>query len=105
MFHLYNKTTSNQSFDAGTVNNVWNKGAVVPNQDPAIWRKDSCGAFIKRSDYGDCNSQFGWEIDHIQPVAHDGSDYLFNLQPLQWANNRHKSDNWPKWECKMKAVA
>lgn len=26
---------------------VWNKGQVVPSSDPAIWRKDQCGAFIK----------------------------------------------------------
>src|SRR6478609_8443798 len=97
MFHLYNTTTLNESFNTGIVNAVWNKGTIVPGKDPAILRKDSCGAFIKRSDYGNCNSQFGWEIDHHQPVARGGSDHLFNLQPLQWQNNRYKSDNWPHW--------
>ena len=42
--------------------------------------------------------KYGWKIDHIKPVAKGGTDDLNNLQPLQWANNRHKSDNYPNWD-------
>lgn len=31
---------------------IWNKGQVVPGYDPAVWRKDQCGAFIKWDMYG-----------------------------------------------------
>lgn len=72
-----------------TVNTVWSKGAVVPGNDPAVWRKDDCGAWINRGKYGDRNNQYGWEVDHISP---GGSDALSNLRPLQWQNNLDKSD-------------
>lgn len=26
---------------------IWNKGQIVPGCNPAMWRKDQCGAFIK----------------------------------------------------------
>ena len=76
-----------------TVRLVWNKAQIVPGFDPSIQRKDRCGAWIKLADYGNTNSQFCWEIDHIKPKSMGGSDDLSNLQPLQWRNNRAKSDN------------
>jgi hypothetical protein len=41
---------------------------VVPGYDPNQFRKDSCGAWMKRSDYGQTTG-YGWEIDHVKPVA------------------------------------
>lgn len=44
-------------------------------------------------------TQYGWEVDHIKPVAHGGTDNVANLQALHWQNNRHKGDNYPHWAC------
>jgi hypothetical protein len=68
---------------------VWAKAQQISGYDPAIWRRDSMGTPIRFSDYGDRNSQHGWEFDHIDP---NGSDDLSNLQPLNWRNNVAKSD-------------
>jgi len=60
----------NESFNDATVEAVWKKGAVVSGVDPAVRRKDSCGAWIDRNQYGVTNENgTGWEIDHIVPVA------------------------------------
>ena len=72
------------------VQRVWEKGKIVPNNDPGNWRKDECGAWIGRKFYGDRSSQYGWEVDHIKPASEGGIDTLSNLRPLHWANNAEK---------------
>jgi hypothetical protein len=74
-------------FDNLTIRLVWVKG--TPSTDPDNWRKDACGAWMRFQDYGNRNSEYGWEIDHII-AAKDGEkddDSLHNLQPLHWRNN------------------
>ncbi|MCX6070807.1 MAG: HNH endonuclease signature motif containing protein [Chloroflexi bacterium] len=72
-----------------TIEAVWQRGRAVAGDDPARWRKDDCGAWIGRAEFGDRGSQYAWEIDHINP---NGDDAIGNLRPLQWQNNVDKSD-------------
>nr|WP_299752405.1 HNH endonuclease signature motif containing protein [uncultured Tateyamaria sp.] len=37
----------------------------------------------------------GWQVDHIKPTSKGGSDSRRNLQALQTAANRRKSDKIP----------
>lgn len=71
---------------------VWNKGCIVLGYDQNKWRKDVCGAWIGWDYYGNRNSDYGWEIDHITPVARGGEDMIKNLRPLHWKNNASKQD-------------
>ena len=66
---------------------VWNKGRKIRDYDARVWRRDYLGNAIKFDDYGDRDSDYGWEIDHITPVADGGGDSLSNLRPLQWEAN------------------
>lgn len=85
----------------GKIQKVWNKGKSVQNNDLDMWKKDQCGAWIKRMEYGNRNSQYGWEIDHISP---EGIDDLSNLRPLQWKNNLDKSEGRLKCNVTAKGV-
>ncbi len=53
---------------------------------------------MQYSEHGNRNSNYGWEIDHINPVANGGGDEINNLQPLYWDNNAKKGDNL-NWRC------
>jgi len=92
----FGKTVKNQAFSEYIVEAVWRKGTVVLGINPAVRRKDACGAWIDRDQYGvTVDNGTGWEIDHVFAVARGGSDNLGNLQPLQWQNNRAKGDALP----------
>lgn len=100
-----NRSTTERggSFSAEVIDAVWRKGQSVAGYDPNDYRKDACGMWMKKSSYG-TEGEYGWEIDHIRPVAKGGTDDLSNLQPLHWQNNRGKSDNYPNWSCTVKAT-
>ena len=91
-----------RSFTPAEIQAVWEKGRTVRGKNPAQYRQDACGALIYRYSYGEL-TPMGWEIDHILPVSQGGRDDLYNLQPLQWENNRRKGDDYPDYTCAVRA--
>ena len=89
--------TYGQDFRADLIEAVWSKGSPIDGYDARTWRRDKCGRAMKR-DQRNREDEYGWEIDHIKPVALGGTDDLTNLQPLHWSNNAKKSDTYP-WSC------
>ena len=70
---------------------IWVKAHCIPGQDPAEWRWDDEGNLIAFGAYGDRNSPYGWERDHIIPEHLGGPSALWNLRPLWWLANVRKS--------------
>ena len=84
---------------------VWNRAIVVEGFDQSRFRKDACGAWIIRDKFGDNDSLYGWEIDHIVPQAllkekgynQTDIDNYDNLRALQHENNASKGDDYPSY--------
>ncbi|MCI0450611.1 MAG: HNH endonuclease [Chlorobi bacterium] len=93
-----NTDVNGNSFSSSVKTNVWEKGSLISGYDASEWRRDKCGRAMKYSEHGNRQHEFGWEIDHIKPVAKGGTDDLSNLQPLYWENNASKGDTYP-WNC------
>ena len=92
-------------FDDNLLNRIWEKAQRVEGYDPARFRKDACGAWIIREHYGDKESPFGWEVDHIYPDSKLASknvpmrliDDPNNLRPLNRKNNESKGSDYPSY--------
>jgi hypothetical protein len=83
------------SYSAETIEAVWNKAVRAANPgrvQNVEWGKDSCGAWIRRGDYGRLGLSYAWKIERIKSAAEGGGDELANLQPLQWENTASKGD-------------
>ena len=93
-----NTDKNGNSWSDSTKLAVWKKGTSIDGYDSNVWRRDKCGRAMKYADHGDRQSEYSWEIDHINPVSNGGDDSIGNLQPLYWANNVDKSDKL-SWTC------
>lgn len=86
---MYNK----DRWSSDTILAVWEKGEIVVNNDPKVFRRDACKAWMQFSEHGNRDAKYGWEIDHMKPEAQGGDDAISNLQPLHWKNNVEKGDS------------
>jgi hypothetical protein len=85
-----NTDAEGKPFAHDVVEAVWHKARTMGIYETL--RVDAWGWTIVRQDFSNTRSRYGWEIDHIVPVALGGTDDLSNLQPLQWENNRRKDE-------------
>jgi hypothetical protein len=79
---------------------AWNKAKIVENDNDKgkVWRKDLADAWIKFTDYGDQESDYGWEVDHAFPESKGGGTEDYNIQAMNWKNNKTKADDFPKFK-------
>ncbi len=69
----------------------WEKADTIRGRNPDVWRRDEEGNTIRWGSYGTMG-EYGWEIDHRNPVAKGGTDSPRNLRALHWQENREKGD-------------
>lgn len=81
-------------FSQEKIQQVWEKGKIIPGKNPNRYRRDAYGNEIFRYSYGK-GSPMGWQVDHKHPVSKGGSDQIRNLQPLQSAENKRKGNKYP----------
>jgi len=74
---------------------VWNKGEKVFGFDSNVWRKSKHGHLMKRSEYGNRSSEYGWEVEHGKPVAKGGTNHPNNLSAENWRENLRKGKKYP----------
>lgn len=84
---------------------VWSKAPLLDPRNPDGFRLDPCRALMSWEEYGNRDSDLGWEIDHIVPeqtlkdknVPQELIDNIDNLRPMHWRNNSGKSDDFPNY--------
>ncbi len=94
--------TKRRNFTDDEIEAAWKKGKVVPPNDPNVYRKDYAGAWIRKDQYGQ-EKEYGWVVDHRNPLSNGGTYNPRNLEPLHWRNNKTKYDNYPHWKTSVTA--
>lgn len=86
------------TFSDETIQMVWDKGRGTADREASIWRKDECGAWIRREHYGNKSSEYGWRIQNVSP---GGPDEVGNLRPFHLLNSFDR--NAGKTSCHLTA--
>lgn len=87
---IEDKTHSYTSRKPGT-SRPW-EGKTVRNRDGGLWRQDDFGNLITRDEYGNRDSDTGWEIDHVKLVKEGGKDVMSNLRSLHAKTNTARQE-------------
>ena len=74
---------------------VWEKARRVKGKNRNLYRRDAQGNLIYKPAFNR-DSPMGWQVDHIWPRSKGGSDARRNLQALQTAANKRKSNKTPR---------
>ena len=106
MKQLYCTMINGEKFCEETKKIVWEDAKPIYGKanQKHLKRKDRYGNEIHYNKYGKTDSKYGWEIDHKKPKSRKQNtpDRLTNLQPLQWKENRRKSNTYPYSETTRK---
>lgn len=86
------------SFKPDQIEDAWEHGRTVAEADPAVWRQDACGAWIRRDQFGREGSEFGWKIENI---AGGPPGTAAVLRPFHCRNRFDAANRKPR--CMMKA--
>lgn len=81
-----------------TVQKVWRKGRASGERLDDEWRQDECGAWIRRAQYGETDSEFGWKIERTSPGGGDDAD---SLRPFHVRNAYDIANQRP--QCRVSA--
>jgi hypothetical protein len=75
------------------IQRIWEKARGMTELSSELWRKDECGAWIKRDQYGHTHSEFGWKVENVSP---GGPEVLENLRPFHHANGYDRAGRHEK---------
>lgn len=88
------------------INQLWEEATIAQDKNPTVWRLDPCGALIQKDQYGNRESDYGWEVDHVVSksflinvgASEEEYDDPINLRAMHWANNDSKGTNYPEYQ-------
>lgn len=69
-----------------TLDLVWEKAMLVPGLDPKHFRRDEQGSVIRKTDFNNQTSVYGWCFQHLKPLWEGGNEDPGNLKPMNCIN-------------------
>jgi len=82
---------------------AWAKAKKVEGYDASLFRKDACGAWIRKDLYGDSANMYGWGIDLIFPREKGGRPVGENVRALNSRNLASKGRDYPSYKAVVTA--
>lgn len=65
---------------------VWQKAGQIPGMDPENYRRDEQGSIIRKEEFNNESSIYGWCLNYLKPFWEGGNTELSNVTPLSCRN-------------------
>ena len=65
----------------------WGQASKIRSENPNLWRRDEKDNAIYKPAYG-AGGEYGWSVDHRNPVSKGGTDHRRNLRALHMETNK-----------------
>lgn len=65
---------------------IWKKAEIIIGVNPKFIRRDIYGNWIKKNDFNNIHSSFGWTVSSVKLQKFD-DEYYETLMPVHW---KHK---------------
>lgn len=82
---------------------AWEKAKKVKGYDASLFRKDACGAWIRKDLFGDTANMYGWGVDLVFPRVRGGKPVGENVRALNSRNLASKGRDYPSYKAVVTA--
>ena len=77
-----------KNFDNEKLEEIWRKAEIIIGVNPKYIRRDIYGNWIRKNDYNNFHSSFGWIAQTVKMQDFEEAEFYEKITPVHWKNKK-----------------